>query len=213
MKWFSVIRFSLVLPLLPSCSLQEGRDPHKANIRPPLREVVSYPRQPHGEPVKEGRWSVEGRFLFLPDHDSSVFPVQLTTLAGEEVCASCSWWTKETPAVDTRKLYHFELLNEAYTDPAESYDEILRVSEEGRVLFDASICHIHKCRMRRGITVARNGEAYPDPFFRLQRERFPNDGNHYVRCGSAAWIPAWKCSQCSRAYGAWVRKHGIDDKW
>jgi hypothetical protein len=64
--------------------------------------------------------------------------------------------------------------------------------------------------MERQIENSCSADAYPESFFRQQKEEFPNDGNVYLGCGSGVSFPTWKCRECGRRYDAWAKKYRMN---
>ncbi len=218
--------FLSVILLLPFTSCDVG----SKNI-PEMQGVIIYTNA-NAKSMTEGRRSVAGRIL-IPPPTGEVY-VQIVTSTDKEIKArwpgweramfiNSRWhgedlesyqyrkylWKQTDSIIDPLQEYQIDILTAIYTDPNILEDEIWRVSKNGRVVIDASICQIHKAPMMRQIERPRSADSYPESFFRQQKKEFPHDGNVYLGSGSGPFFPTWKCPVCGRLHDVWIKKHGI----
>lgn len=193
----------ILLPLLlflASCANQGERTPR-------LTDKVSF--VPYiAESVTEGRRTVRGRISFDPSHEHS-FNLRTMGFRSETLSVGLSGKTKDLPPLDLSKTYKAELLTRIYKKPDRIFDDLLRISLNGRVIHDESVCVIHKSPMKREIENGVSREDYPESFLSLQKTEFANDGNAYLRCGSGISHPRWKCPECHAAYVRAEKRFGI----
>lgn len=109
--------------------------------------------------------------------------------------------------IDPSQEYNIELLTRNHANSRVVFNDILRVSKNDQIVIDASICQVHKLPMKRQIEKTCSADSYPESFFKQQKREFPNDGNVYLGCGSGRDL-TWKCSECSRDYELWAKRHG-----
>lgn len=151
------------------------------------------------ESLTEGRRTVWGRISFEPEHLHS-FKLDTKGFRSEHLSVGLAGMTKDLPSLDPSKTYKIELLTRIYKKPDHVFDDLLRISLNGRVIQDESVCAVHQSPMRHGMWNSVSREDYPEPFLSLQEKQFPNDGNTYERCGSGIRHPKWKCPDCHAAY-------------
>ncbi len=211
MKRPATLLYGILLLLPVSCTTAGRLDPLKLRQDhvPQIEKTIRY-RGPDGETASEGKYSVDGRFLHQPENSDESFGGSVITAKDKEVYLTSPGWGSKASTLDTTQTYHFEALSPG----APGGEELVRISKDGRVLIDNSICEVQQRPMKRQIGIARAMGVYPDQLPpKVWKKEFPNDGNEYVGCGIPSGNPRWKCSACSRAYHAWVRKHGVDDEW
>ncbi|RYD20919.1 MAG: hypothetical protein EOP88_13220 [Verrucomicrobiaceae bacterium] len=185
---------TLLLPfllLVTSCANQAERIPR-------LTDKVSF--EPYlAESVTEGRRTVRGQISLDTPHEH-FFDLETKALMSETLSVGLSGKKKDLPPLDPAKSYKVELLTRIYAKPDHVFDDLLRISLNGRVIHDESVCAVHQSPMEHGMWNSVSREDYPGPFLSLQEKQFPNDGNTYERCGSGIRHPKWKCPDCHAAY-------------
>jgi hypothetical protein len=225
MKRLSPFLFILSLPLLDSCTPGGADSP-----RP--RDAVSSSGSGAG-PIVESKRSVTGRILMPPAIEGiEDIHVRIAISSGKEINAGWPGWhyamfvntgsrgtdlasprhrktllDRAASKMDPSQEYQIELLTQNDTGSGDSASEILRISKNGRIVIDASVCQIHKRTMKRQMEDVCSADSYPESFFPLQKREFPNDGNFYSGCSQQS-DPTWKCPECSRSYVAWSKRHG-----
>lgn len=122
--------------------------------------------------------------------------------------------------IDPAVTYDCEILASTYKrnsgtnrHPADIFTDrsLLRIRTGSRVVFDASICRIHKKAMTRQEERAESGGELPDSFYKTRDKRFPNDGAVYLLCGSGVSHMLWKCHDCEAASRRWQRLNGFSN--
>jgi len=111
---------------------------------------------------------------------------------------------------DPMREYQVELITGLHDGSDQIFNEVLRVSDNGDVVFDSSVCKVHQVGMERRMEDTCSACDYPESFFPLQKEMFPNDGNIYLGCGWGGSL-IWKCTECDRSYQRWAERHGVRD--
>ena len=185
---------------LASCANQGERIPR-------LTDKVSF--DPYiAESVVEGRRTLRGSISFDPAHEHS-FNLQTKGFSSESINVELAGKTKDLPALDPTKTYNVELLTRIYKKPDYIFDSLHRISLDGRVIHDESVCGVHGRPMTREIWNGVSSENYPKSFLSLQEKKFPNDGTAYLACGSGISHPKWKCPDCHAAYLRAEKRFGI----
>ena len=156
---------------------------------------------------------VKGRLELDANEDGSYITAKINTSSGDIHEAMWPTGSKSPKLIDPTKIYDIELLTRIYTNPSYVFNDILRVSEGGKVLIDSSICHLHHLPMKRMIEDGREAEAYPPYIDQVQRKYFPHDGNVYLGCGSGISHPTWRCTQCYKQFELWVKRNGIKESY
>lgn len=159
--------------------------------------------------MTEGIRLIKGRLEVQAPTSGEYITSIVTTSTGEKLEAKWPEWLKSPTFLDTSKTYEIELMTRIHKNPDYIFNDILRVSDEGHLLMDTSVCHVHNLPMQRQIEDGKSACEYPKNFFPTQKKRFPNDGNAYLACGSGISHPLWKCSECNKQYHAWIKSNDI----
>lgn len=205
MKVSSILSHAFLVQLLVSCSTDDS-------LLSKLKDPVAYPAR-LAESMHEGTRMVSGRLKLREEEASSYITAIITTPDGGIIEAKWPEWSRSPEFSDTEKSYDIELLTRIYTNPSYVFNDILRVSEGGKVLIDSSICHLHHLPMKRMIEDGREAEAYPPYIDQVQRKYFPHDGNVYLGCGSGISHPTWRCKECYKQFELWVKRNGIKESY
>ena len=130
---------------------------------------------------------------------------------GGKQSSSVYWPRTAIPyqGLDTNRTYTFEYLESTIVVGPSSRDWIdtvlIGVVDGNQILYDASICPLHKMVMSRQIEVGVSGVDYPDQYFDGERPRLsPNDGKSYLACGSGIRHMTWRCPTCYRVSEEWA---------
>ena len=203
MNTYSAIFSTLLLLFLAGCSAG-------GLAKPRIRNAVSYSGTMSGA-MSEGIRTVMGRLEVQAPTSGGYITAIVTTPSGEKLEAKWPEWCKSPTFLDVSKTYEIELMTRIYKDPDYIFNDIRRVSDEGRLLMDTSVCHVHNLPMQRQIEDGKSACEYPEQFFSIQKKRFPNDGNSYLLCGSGIRHPMWKCPECSKQYHGWTKRNGVNE--
>lgn len=117
--------------------------------------------------------------------------------------------------VDTQKIYRLQYLasRTGGNEEAPRWDaEVLhRIIDGDRILYDASICYLHRITMTWQEEEQVNGGSYYKSYFYDGRPRlFPHDGKAYLLCGSGLQHMKWKCPTCYQGSEQWKKRHRIE---
>jgi hypothetical protein len=203
MKISPILSQAFLVQLLVSCSTD-------VSLLSTLKDPVAYSGAMAGS-LHEGTRTVKGQLKIEPTEFSSYINAIITTPPGETIEASWPQWSKAPKFIDPAKTYDIELLTRIYVDPNYEFNDVLRVSEGGKVLIDSSICHLHHLPMTRRIEDGRSRESYPPYIDQVHRIYFPHDGNVYLGCGSGISHPPWRCKKCYKEFEIWAKRNGIEE--
>jgi len=182
------------------------------NASPKLTQKVSF----EGSVAKslvEGHRTIRGTLRFKPVKKSEGIPLLfIADSRGRELEAYWPEGIGFPASIVAGRVYTVELLTRIYTEPTYVFNDLLKITDGGRVIVDASVCEVHGSAMQRQMEKGKSALSYPDSFFPRQEKTFPNDGNVYLLCGSERH-PLWKCTKCEEAYHRWTRKHGGYEDW
>lgn len=205
MKISLILGHALLVQILVSCSPDHPAEPI-------LKNPVTYSGV-MAESMSEGSRMVSGRLKIQTTDDSSYITAIITTPAGESIEAEWPKWSRSPKFIDPSKTYDIELLTRIYTGPYYVFNDVVRVSEGGKVLIDSSVCHLHHLPMTRRIEDGRSAESYPPYIHQVQRKYFPHDGNVYLGCGSGISHPTWRCKECYKQFALWAKRNGIEESY
>lgn len=181
--------------LLSACAATSAKVPERTDI---LKLSTT---------TSEGRRVVTGRLSF-PSHEHSL-KIENSGFLPETISAGFSGKKTDFGPVDPAANHQVELLTTVETSPFHVLNSVVRVSRDGRVIYDESICPLHRRSMKRQIEDSFSPEAYPESFFTLQKKSFPNDGNTRLLCGGGIRHPLWKCPDCYAPYLRAEKRLGI----
>jgi len=204
MKHYTAILHTIMVFLLAACTM-EWED------KPRIHNAVSYKGLINARSLTEGQRTIKGR-LSLPTPTKGRYrKVTIVATTGRPLEAYWPDWDDSIELLDLSTTYNIDLLTTIYTDPDYVFNEVLKVSANGRVLIDASVCHVHRFPMQRQIEHVTSMCAYPPSFLANQVNRFPNDGNAYLACDAGIRHPKWRCPECNRMYHLWTKRYGVDE--
>ncbi len=136
---------------------------------------------------------------------------------GKQQSSSIYWPKSAVPyqSLDTNRYYTFHYLESVIHVDASSRDWIdttlIKIVDGNQILYDASICPVHKVGMRRQTEEGVSAINYPDHYFEGERARLsPNDGKAYLFCGSGLRHMTWRCDTCYKISEEWKVQHGIN---
>jgi hypothetical protein len=200
---FRAITSACLSAMLASCSVIFSND------KPILRDKVSLEKG-----MIEGHRMVRGKVEVLSD-PRSIPKLLVSERFGGQVQAYLpdNRPISDFPMLDPTVKYEVELLTRIYRNPDYVFNDVLRVSRNGTVIYDTSTCFIHHLPMERLLERGQSSCDSPRGFDTAREREFPNDGNTYLACGSGLHRPTWKCPACEKAYYAWCRNHGVKPSW
>ncbi len=188
--------------VLTSCGATNGTK------RPRLRETVSY-GEFSGEKLEEGKRSTTGTLKKSPSGfevtgaDGSHFLVRAARLGD-----------RSDFVPDPGKEYRIDILTRIVSRPKAYtyiYDELAKVSDGERVIYDASLCPVHRVTMMRKPEGRATKDDYPRSFYRQREEKFPNDGISYLGCVEGGSDLRWSCPECYRLSERRAKELGIKE--
>jgi hypothetical protein len=114
----------------------------------------------------------------------------------------------------TQKSYTFSIIEEPnpWGEKSAVIPQLIRVEEDGRVIYDAEICEIHQRKMeQKEVEIANGGLVAPDssvPSARTERRKFPH--RYEISFGGCEVFPdspktktIYVCGECKNAYQKW----------
>lgn len=121
--------------------------------------------------------------------------------------------------LDPAKIYQFDLLEQPYVaDPSANGGEefnwlasLVRILDSGQVIYDASICSLHKVPMKRAAVPIQYGlTLHPDEFHAARTTKFPNaaplmEGGCCI--GYDRTTRVFRCERCIQEQQAWDAAH------
>ncbi|HEY1122732.1 MAG TPA: hypothetical protein VGE67_14070 [Haloferula sp.] len=132
------------------------------------------------------------------------------------------WGDKgQTPPaeLDPKKTYQFDLIKQPYVaDPDANEGEefnwsasLVRILDSGQVIYDASICSLHKVQMKRGVVPFQYGlPLFREGFEVAKKTKFPN-ATPYVDGGccvaSDRTTRVFRCERCIQEQQVWDAAH------
>lgn len=129
------------------------------------------------------------------------------------------YWPKSAPnptTLDSSVPWRFELLEQSGGIRERlqwsEYPEILRVTIQGKTVFDASVCEVHQLPMVRVIETADEfaGRRMPQSF-QQARTQFPHSGTDFPVCTFLANSTlTWRCTECAASVRMWCHKHALN---
>ena len=180
---------------LPSCALRDNRG------------VMTYERI-----------EVTGRPHFDEDryNASSNHSMEMWIEDGKRPSYQKSWWNNDVldrRHVNTSQRYKFEILEgKVVSTLGDKYtsSEVWRMYAGDRLVYDASVCRIHRRVMERASPQGTmSAEDLPRGFDAEKHRCFPNSAFEHDACGGLTVYTAleWVCPQCSDAEAKWLEKH------
>lgn len=169
-----------------------------------VMETVDYP-----EKIREQRIEVKGRPLFTDLQDKSSF-----TIDGFDAnrYGAVSWPENAPPPaeLDTSRQLRFEILRHESGTWNYTNTSMAKISDGDRVIFDSSVCEVHRKPMTRVVETCNEyaDHTQPSSFTRARKERFPNSGTAFPACtyyGNRYVV--WRCPTCAKNVSDWGRKH------
>lgn len=189
-----LLPFTLTV-LLPACAVWGPRVPERTEILN-LSTTTS-----------EGRRVVSGHLSF-PSYEHSL-KIRTSGFMPETISAGFSGKKKDFGQVDPSTSYQVVLLTTVETAPFYLSNSVVRVSRDGRVIYDESLCQLHHRPMKRQIEEGVSAGDYPNSFHSLQERKFPNSGVVYLSCDSGINHPNWRCPTCHDDYRRAAKQYGI----
>lgn len=104
-------------------------------------------------------------------------------------------------SVDRLHSLLFEVFEETARDLSghrSTFVHLVRISGNGRLLYDASVCEFHNRQMCRQIEKLESAALCTVQFLKTRTQKFPHDGRTYL-ASESAWIHLiWVCPECYR---------------
>ena len=188
-----LLLLSIVLSF--SCSLSE----------PKHFDTVHYSKQ-----TTESHFKTTGTIAF---HKKNAQVIATIKPSGNQPSVALVWpnSVKNYQSINTSKLYPLEFL-QAQNNGIKEAPAILRIYDGDIVLFDNSICSLHRIPMMRQLEDTRDKDGYDENFFQTYRpQHCPNDGKAYLACGSGILHLNWKCQKCYNLSEKWRINHRIKE--
>lgn len=126
------------------------------------------------------------------------------------------YWPENAPRPHTlskTRNYTIDLVEEEHRLVHETVwtPELVRMKDGERVIFDASICRVHKCQMTREKVRIFYGFPSFDRAYIKQAKAFPNTGLSLGGCSISEVDPQttreWICPECLKAMQLWKDQH------
>lgn len=199
-----IFLISVLSILLPACS---------ASL-PKINNITRYPRVGYDDLI-EGERTIYGKIKFEPIESGVGRSVTVSTLSGHKEAARWEESIDPDIKIDAAKNYKIDLLSVIFEDRGYN-DEVLRVFDDDHLIFDASVCYMHKTKMRRVIeneVALEDYGPYMKQYFKghnFTPRLFPNDGKAYLGCGVGPEFITWKCQKCFDMSEKWKRQHDIE---
>ena len=128
------------------------------------------------------------------------------------------YWPPHAPRPDELERdrhYQFELVEEKIFPDHDIWSpELVRLRDGDDVLFDASICAVHKIPMKRTVVPITYGLIFLNtPYGDAQGKEFPNIPIAFGGCcvdHDRNVTRTWVCKECETSDAAWRAKHPTD---
>ena len=199
MKISIIPLFCLLSLSIVSCSVQEPKLPE---LEAPVTTIGGW---------TEGQRSFTGPVSLKRSPESGkIIGIGVPGPSGEEETACWEIHDGNHKKLDPQKTYKVTFLTRFLPWQRLVQSKLLRIEHDGRTIIDESVCHVHGEPMVRQMQIEKSAVDYPDGFvFSVRQNKFPNDGNVYLACGSGVDHPTWKCLQCERNFKAYMKRHYI----
>lgn len=170
--------------------------------------------------VKERAISIEARPVIKEEFGRRVLS------AGEGQNVVYAAWPKggesQLPELDPRKTYRFELIQEYQRFPLGALEgipagywrsDLVRIGQEDRTLYDATICRVHQHQMtRQTLPISYGLPLFSKEYLEARKTRFPNAnstvlGGCSVSPDSAKHSRNFRCERCIQEERAWEEQN------